>query len=128
MNQVLGFMEARNELNYEDLMKSCDIGLSTVIFHRDLIKMGKFPKLKTKEDYVLWLNFSKNNVKIVGIKECLASWRRTRNSLSDSVSQKLIDAFRVYYIFQNKNLFKSILNVLILSIYYLKKRFLNIKD
>ena len=43
--------------DYKDLLKKCDIGLSTVIIKSSLIKKEKFPNLKTQEDYCLWLKF-----------------------------------------------------------------------
>ena len=40
---------------------SCDIGLSTVILEKKIINDLNvlFPNIKTKEDYVVWLNLSK---------------------------------------------------------------------
>ena len=38
-----------------------DIGLSTVILNKKVFERKfKFPKIKTKEDFVMWLNISKN--------------------------------------------------------------------
>ena len=44
------------KINYKELLKSCDIGLSTVIIKKDILKNNNFfCKLKTKEDFKLWL-------------------------------------------------------------------------
>ena len=44
----------------DDLIKSCDIGLSTVIIKKETIDyQTTFPNLKTKEDFVLWLKILK---------------------------------------------------------------------
>ena len=48
-------MKIKNELRYQNLIYSCDIGLSTVMIDRKLKNHLKFPNMKTKEDYVLWL-------------------------------------------------------------------------
>jgi hypothetical protein len=45
-------------LTYNKLLKSCDIGLSTVIMRSTLFNTYKFPSIKTKEDYVLWLKLA----------------------------------------------------------------------
>ena len=46
------------DLKHMDLIKSCDVGLSTVIINRKLLKKTSlFPSLKTKEDYVLCSKF-----------------------------------------------------------------------
>ncbi len=49
------------DLDYSKLLKSCDIGLSTVVLSKKILhKLKKpFPPLKTKEDYVLWLKLLK---------------------------------------------------------------------
>ena len=104
-------------------MKSCDIGLSTVILKRNLLNHSKFAKLSTKEDYVLWLKLSKKGYKFYGLNQNLASWRLTTNSLSSSSIQKLIDGFRVYNQYMKYNFFKSIYYLFCLSLNFLKKRF-----
>ena len=45
----------KKKLSYEDLLKSCDIGLSTVIVKKKLLINNKFNNSRTKEDYFLWL-------------------------------------------------------------------------
>ena len=52
-------------------------------------KFISFKKIKTKEDYILWLNLSKK-YQIVGIDKFLTKWRKSENSLSSSTIQKII--------------------------------------
>lgn len=113
--------EVKTNYSYKDLLKKCDIGLSTVIISSKLLKFAKFPNLKTQEDYALWLKFIKNGVKSGGIKESLSVWRNTPNSLSSNIFQKLKDSFKIYYHYENKNFLASIFSVLILSINKIKK-------
>jgi teichuronic acid biosynthesis glycosyltransferase TuaG len=120
-NNLLGKQIAKKNTSYADLLRSCDIGLSTVIVKKDIIAKNNFPNLKTKEDYVLWLKLAKKN-KIYGFKNFLSSWRRNKNSLSSSTFQKIFDAFRVYYKYENLNFFISILRVFVLSNFYFFKR------
>ena len=120
-NNLLGKQIAKKNTSYSDLLKSCDIGLSTVIVKKDIIVKNNFPKLKTKEDYSLWLKLVKNN-KILGINYFLSSWRKSRSSLSSSTFQKIFDAFQVYYRHENLNFFVSIIRVFILSCNYFSKR------
>ena len=103
-------------------MKSCDIGLSTVIIEKNIITDElKFVSLKTKEDFVLWLLFLKSGLKIGGLNEVLVSWRRTKNSLSSSLLQKLVDGYSVYRKYMRYNSFMSLYLLLCLSINFLKK-------
>ena len=67
VNESQKFLARRTAktLDYAMLLKSCDIGLSSVIMKRSLFNKNiKFANTKTKEDYVLWLNFTKNGKKI----------------------------------------------------------------
>ena len=59
-DKVIGKMKVKNKLTYSDLLKSCDIGLSTVIIKTHFLKKNLFNKLKTKEDYALWLKLLRN--------------------------------------------------------------------
>ena len=49
------------------------------------------------------------------------TWRKLDNSLSSSIIQKMCDGFRVYYVYMNYGLFRSIFNLFCLSINFLKK-------
>ena len=120
--KVVGTIKAREILEYEKLLRSCDVGLSSVILKRELLNDIKFPELKTKEDFVLWLSLAKKSVILFGIDEPLMFWRQTPNSLSSSILQKLKDAFKVYYLYEKKNIFYSIFCVIRLSIHALIKK------
>ena len=109
---------------YRKLLSSCDIGLSTVMINSRLLKKDKFPNLKTKEDYLLWIKLSKKKIKMLGINETLVSWRQTNNSLSSSIIQKLKDAFLVYNHYLKFNFLKSLVLVFLLSINSLTKKYL----
>ena len=112
-------------LDHSMLLKSCDIGLSSVIMKKNLFnKNVKFANTKTKEDYALWLNITKNRKKIYGLDQTLLTWRKNENSLSSSTIRKLIDGFIVYHRYQKYSFFKSIYFLIILSLNFLKKKYL----
>ena len=109
-------------LDYKELLKSCDVGLSTVMIKKDLFKKKyKFSNMKTKEDYVLWLLLTKSGYIFHPIKEILTSWRITQNSLSSPALRKLIDGFNVYHKHMKFSFIKSIFLLLQLSLNYLWK-------
>lgn len=123
-SQVIGFRKANKTINFSDLINSCDLGLSTVIIKSSIIKKKfYFPNLKTKEDYVFWLNIAKKNIIFYGLSKKLSAWRRLSNSLSSNFFQKILDGYLVYYKYMKYNFFKSIYYLIVLSCYYLKKRF-----
>ena len=122
VGRFLYFLRAKKELTYRDLIKSCDIVLSTVVMRKSIFKNDKFTDIVTKEDYLLWLQLSKNNIKIVGIDKTFASWRDVRNSLSSNIWQKIKDAFKIYYIYEKRFFLIAIRNIFILSFFSLKKK------
>ena len=121
---LLKKIKSPNIIKFRDLLFSCDIALSSVIINSKLLKSEKFPNLKTKEDYLLWLKLSKKNIKMMGIDKNFVFWRKTHNSLSSSVMQKLKDAFLVYNKYLKINFLFSIILIFFLSINSIIKRYL----
>tara|TARA_Y100001970_G_scaffold155501_1_gene190365 strand:+ start:6296 stop:7039 length:744 start_codon:yes stop_codon:yes gene_type:complete len=121
--KAIGKRIARNFSRLRELLRSCDIGTSTVMIKKNLFDDNiKFASLKTKEDFVLWLKLLEKNNKIYGLDEILTFWTKSGSSLSSSTFQKLIDGFRVYYEYMNFNYFKSIYYLICLSINFLLKK------
>ena len=122
-NNLIGNRKARNFYNYKDIIKSCDIGLSSVMLKKEIMSNDiKFSNLKTKEDFYLWLKILKKGIKIFAIDEELLTWRKTKNSLSGSTFQKLSDGFKIYNKYMGYNYFISLYYLICLSLNYLKKR------
>ena len=122
--KIIGQRRARDLLSINEVLKSCDIGLSTVIIEKKVIikTNTKFPKLVTKEDFVFWLALMKKNYKFYAYDSNLTSWTDSKNSLSSSTIQKLFDGFKVYNKYMNFNIIKSLYYLICLSLNYLKKK------
>jgi len=115
-------MKAKTFKNYKQLLFSCDIGLSTVMLKKKIItKNCKFPSLKTKEDFVLWLLILKKNITIGSLDKNLTKWRKLDDSLSSSILQKLKDGYTLYSDYMKYNFLKSFWCLLLLSINYFRK-------
>ena len=120
-NKIIGSRNAI-DMSYKLLLKSCDIGLSTVILKKEIITSKiKFANIKTKEDYVLWLKITLNNNKIFALKDNLTKWRKLEDSLSSSKLQKIYDGYLVYRKYMNFNLLKSFGFLMLLSFNYFLK-------
>ena len=125
-NKVIGVRKARNFQTINDLIFSCDIGLSTVIFDKKIFsKKIKFVKIKTKEDFVMWLNILKKGISIYALNKKLTKWTKSKGSLSSSITQKLSDSYLVYNNYMKFGFLKSIYFTIILSLNYLKKAIFN---
>ena len=69
-NKKISTRYARNFLNFNSLVFSCDIGCSTVMLKKEILfKNENFPPLKTKEDFVLWLKLLKKKNKIYSLNK-----------------------------------------------------------
>ena len=121
-NIVRGIRRARN-ISFSNLIKSCDVGLSSVVMKRSLFNNKiKFPNLKTKEDYVLWLKIARKGIIIQGISKTLMKWQKSNNSLSSNTLRKLFDGYSVYKIYMNFSMIKSFYSLLVLSINFVIKK------
>jgi teichuronic acid biosynthesis glycosyltransferase TuaG len=120
-NIIIDKRKVPEKITFNDLLQNCNIGLSTVIMKKKLISQNcKFPKLKTKEDFVLWLILAKS-MDLHGINLSLSKWRKLNNSLSSYKFQKIKDGFNVYKKYMKFSYLKSCLYLMILSINFLKK-------
>ena len=110
-NKVVGHRIARDFDDVNDLLKSCDIGCSTVMMKKKVFnKNCKFAEIKTKEDFVFWLSILSKNIKINSIKKELSFWRKSNNNLSSSYIQKIKNGYLVYNKYMNFNFIKSVPN------------------
>jgi len=113
----------KRKISYKDLLHDNEIGLSTVMLNKNIIKNELFPSLKTKEDYVAWLKLSKENYIAYNLNEFLSEWNFSTNSLSSNLLQKVLDGFRVYYIYLDFNFLKSLIFLFRLSINSINRKF-----
>ena len=121
-SKKIGNLKVPKNISYNQLIKSCDIGLSTVMISQSLTKNNLFCSLKTKEDYLLWIKLIKHLKNFKSINKYLVSWRYLKNSLSSSNFQKIGDALELYRNHLNFSFLFSIFCVLRLSFYALIKK------
>ena len=121
--KIISSRIARKKISYNELIQSCDIGLSTVVIRTNFLKQNNFffPGIKTKEDYILWLKLIKKKSYLIGINKKLTYYRKSNNSLSSNKLTSIINGYKVYRIYLNFGRIKSIYCLIILSFNYLKK-------
>ena len=122
---ILFKRKAKKVTNFNDLICSCDIGLSTVMLNTNFIKKNNlfFPNdIKTKEDYVFWLRIIRKSIYIRGLNKNLTYYRKTKNSLSSNIFMNLYNGYNVYRKFMKYNFITSCFCLFRLSINYLRKK------
>tara|TARA_B110001450_G_C17593884_1_gene470035 strand:- start:312 stop:1115 length:804 start_codon:yes stop_codon:yes gene_type:complete len=126
-NKIVSSRLAKKKIIFQDLITSCDIGLSTVILKSSLLHKNKFlfPRIETKEDYVLWLKVVKKIKTIIGLDIKLTYYRKTKGSLSSNKLLSLINGYKVYRDYMNYGVIKSLFYLFMLSINSLKKIIIN---
>ena len=122
-NKKKFFRQSKDYNTFKQLIRSCDIGLSTVVLHKKILKNLNFPNIKTKEDYVLWLNILKKGYKFKSIKKSFTIWKETKNSLSSNPIQKLKDGYLVYNKYMKFNVIKSFYCLIRLSFNFVLKKY-----
>lgn len=114
-NKLLKEKKVFYDANYLNLYKSNFIGLNTVMIDNKIFPKICFPNLATQEDFALWLKLARQGVKLKHLNKTLSFWRKTNDSLSSNTTRKLLDAFRLYYVYEKKNFIFSVYSVLVLS-------------
>ena len=113
-------VNASKIISHKDLRYSCDIGLSTVVIKKKIIKNNYFPNISTKEDYALWIKLYKK-INFMGYNKFLTKWRKTKDSLSSNFFLKFKNLYLIYRNVLKKNLFFSIISIFVYSFFYVQK-------
>ena len=111
-------------ITFKDLVKSCPVCLSSVVIKKKCFRNFKFKKLKTKEDYELWLNFSKFGYKIKTLNYLGTYYRLRASTLSSLHLNKIINAYFIYSNSLKFNFFYSIFCVIRLYFNAFLKKYL----
>ena len=125
-NKIISDRIAMKSMTYQNLIRSCDIGLSTVIVTKKLLKKNNFffPNISTKEDYILWLRIISKIKLIKGLNIKLTYYRKTNKSLSSNKLIAIINGYKVYRKYMNFGIIKSFLLLIILSFNSFEKNIL----
>ena len=96
-NKELYKVKSPSLITFKGMIKSCSVCLSSVLIKKKCFKKNKFKKIKTKEDYELWLNFLKSGYKIRTLNYFCTFYRVRASTLSSFHLNKMINAYLIYY-------------------------------
>ena len=83
-------------LDYPGLMKNTAIGCSTVILDRSKVGEVRFPDMRSRQDFVLWLTILKAGHEAYGLSEMLAAYRIAPGSISRNKRKAALQVWQVY--------------------------------
>lgn len=83
-------------MGYNDLLRGCAIGCSTVMIDAQALGPPLMPPFKRGQDYATWLEITRSGVEAHGLQEPLAVYRERRGSLSSNKLLKYLAAYRIY--------------------------------
>lgn len=103
LNRVIHASPVRD---YEGVLRTCP-GNSTVIYDAGALGKFKTPKMKNREDYVMWLDVVKKALHLHGMDEVLGSHRIRKGSQSSKKLQLIAYHWTIYRQMERLSLFKS---------------------
>lgn len=78
-----GFVvKAKNKVDYNNVLLSCPIGNSSVIYNCETLGKFEVPNIRKRNDDALWLKILKKEKYAFGLNETLMQYRVRRDSLS----------------------------------------------
>lgn len=84
-------------INYDGLLKNTIIGCLTVMLDKEQIGKIEMLNIRTRQDFVLWLDILKRGHLAHGLDEVLAYYRKVEGSIS---SNKIKTAKRNWYVYR----------------------------
>lgn len=95
-NKTIGRIGVPDKINYHSLLKANVIGCLTVVYDRTYFG-PRFMNLKTKrEDYVLWLELTKEINYAAGLNQILAQYRIHETQSSKNKFNMSIENWKIY--------------------------------
>ncbi|MBM7095808.1 glycosyltransferase [Bacillus sp. H-16] len=95
-------------VSYKDLLKENMIGCLTVMIDREKTGYVKMIDIRTRQDYVLWLELCKRGFNALGLQEPLSKYRVVEGSVSSNKMKMAKQNWKVYREIEKLNLVKSI--------------------
>ncbi|MSP11228.1 MAG: glycosyltransferase family 2 protein [Pelagibacteraceae bacterium] len=115
--KIIYKVQTPKNLDYNSLIKSCPICLSSSMIKKTILLKNKFFNYKNKEDYDLWLRLSKKKYRFFSINYYLTVYRERKGSLSSYHLSKLFNAYSIFK--------KNVNNNPILIFFYISRLYIN---
>ncbi|WP_041809173.1 glycosyltransferase family 2 protein [Evansella cellulosilytica] len=118
-------VDAPETVNYHQLLKHNVIGCLTVMLDVEKVGQVKMVDIRSRQDYVLWLELCKKGFEAHGIQEVLAKYRVSQHSLSSNKVKMAKQNWKVYREIEDLSLLKSLWYFINYAFYKLSKSLFN---
>lgn len=112
-----------NSLCYEESLKNTIIGCLTVVIDRKQTGNFYMPLVRAGQDHLTWWLIMKRGFKAYGLKENLAEYRRTENSISRNRLTAIKRHWALYRNYEGLSLMKSMYCFIFYAINAIKKHY-----
>lgn len=126
-NKTGSTVEAPTTIDYNRLLKDNVIGCLTVMLDREIVGQVSMINIRTRQDWVLWLDILKRGYLAHGIEETLALYRERNDSVSSNKIKMIKQNWRVYREIEKISLYKSVWLFFCLVFLKLKRKVLFVK-
>jgi teichuronic acid biosynthesis glycosyltransferase TuaG len=82
-------------MSYTDYLRNTAIGCSTVMLDRERVGDVRFPDIRTRQDFALWLSLLRAGHTAYGLDEILTSYRINPNSISRNKRKAAMQVWHV---------------------------------
>lgn len=94
-------------ISYKDILKQNVIGCLTVIIDRNIVTDFRMPEIR-HEDFATWIQILKSGQKAYCIDKVLASYRKSKESLSGNKIKSGIWTWKIYRQYEDMSIIKSL--------------------
>ena len=104
----LSAVKIPEQTNYHELLKTCVIGCLTAMYDTELLGKIKFPLIRKRQDFALWLKILKKVPFAYGLDDDLAGYTIRSDSISANKFKAAQYNWHLYRNIEQLSLFKSI--------------------
>lgn len=107
LNPKIADFEANQEVNFNNLLKTCRLSLLSSMYDSERVGKEFFPAGSKREDHVMWLNLLKKIPVGKPLPKTMAKYRMHANSISRKKTNIMKDQYLVYKDHMNFSTLKS---------------------
>lgn len=107
---ISGFIQVSPVVDQNSYMKNTEIGMSSSMINRELVKEIKFSPMRDREDTRLWIELLGKNLKSYGLSETLMQYRIRKGQVSGNKFKSAYRTLKLYLSITNIPTHQRVIN------------------